>query len=66
MPPDEAIGTGLKIILELIKALNPSDLERVKREIRKQEEENAKRKEAIKKAVVDGDIDAINALLFGE
>lgn len=66
MPPDEAIGTGLKIILELIHALNPTDLERVKREIRKQEEANAEKMEKIKQAVVDGDVDAINALLFGQ
>jgi trehalose-6-phosphate synthase len=66
MPYDEAIGTGLKIVLELIKALNPSDLERVKKAIRKQEEENAEKMEKIKKAVVDGDVDAINALIFGE
>ena len=64
--PDDALSTGLAIVLELIKALNPSDLERVKREIRKQEEENEKKIEKIKEAVVNGDVDAINSILFGE
>lgn len=64
MPVDEAIGTGLKIVLELIKAFNPTDLERVKREIRKRENEIQEKKNKLREAIINGDIDAINALFF--
>ena len=62
----EEIALGFKIILELIKALNPSELEKLKREIRKREEEIVKKNFEIIKAANSGDIDTINALLLGK
>ena len=64
MPVDEAIGAGLNIILELIKILNPSELEKLKKEIHKLEEENEERIRKLKEAIINGDIDAINSILF--
>lgn len=62
----EEIALGFKIILELIKALNPSELEKLKREIRKREEEIEEKMQKIIEAHNDGDIDLINTLLFGK
>jgi len=64
MPVEETIGAGLNIILELIKILNTSELEKLKKEIHKLEEENEARIKAIKEAMANGDIDAINSILF--
>ena len=64
MPVDEAIGAGLNIILELIKVLSPSELEKLKKEIHKLEEENEERIRKLKEAIINGDIDAINSILF--
>jgi len=64
MPVEEAIGAGLNIILELIKILNPSELEKLKKEIHKLEEKNEGRVKALKEAVASGDVDAINSILF--
>jgi len=64
MPVEEAIGAGLNIILELIKILNPSELEKLKKEIHKLEEENNARIKALKEAIISGDIDTINSILF--
>jgi len=64
MPVDEAIGAGLNIILELIKILSPSELEKLKKEIHKLEEENEARIKALKEAIISGDIDTINSILF--
>lgn len=66
MPLEETIGTGLKIILELIKILNPSELKELKKEIQKVEEKNEEETKKLKKAMRDGDIDYINAHLFGK
>jgi len=64
MPVEEAIGAGLNIILELIKILNPSELEKLKKEIHELEEKNDERIKALKEAMASGDIDAINSILF--
>lgn len=64
MPLEETIGTGLKVILELIKILNPSEIETLKKEIHKVEEQNEERLKKPKEAMATGDIDAINTLLF--
>lgn len=59
-------GPALDIIASVIHLLNPSDLERVKAEIRKAEERhNEKRKKALD-AMAASDVDGINALLFGD
>ena len=64
--PESPISTGLQILFEFIKILNPSDLERIKKEIRKREEEIVKIQREITAAIDGGDIDAINMLLLGE
>ena len=66
MSVDETIGTGLKIILELIGILNPSELERLERTIRERKEEIAEKKQKLLKAVAEGDADTINLITFGE
>lgn len=66
MPTESPISTGLQILFEFIKILNPSDLERIKKEIRKREEEIVKTQRELNAAVENGDIDGINMLLFGE
>ena len=66
MPIDETIGAGLNLILEIINILNPTELERVKKEIRKKEKEIAERDKKIAEAIATGDIDALNAILFSE
>jgi len=66
MSVDETIGTGLKIILELIGILNPSELERLERTIRERKEEIAEKKQKLLKAVAEGDADTVNLITFGE
>ena len=66
MPTESPISTGLQILFEFIKILNPSDLERVKKEIRKREEQIVKNQREVTLAVESGDIDSINRLLLGE
>jgi len=66
MPTESPISTGLQILFEFIKILNPSDLERVKKEIRKREEQIVKTQREVTLAVESGDIDSINRLLLGE
>jgi hypothetical protein len=70
MPVSETIGTIADFAVEIIKMINPSELERVKKAIRKHEEELAimeheheKRINRLKQAISDGDIDSINAIL---
>jgi hypothetical protein len=60
------IALGLEVVLELIKILNPSEMEKLKREIRKREEAIAEKKAKLAAALAAGDIDAINNLLFGD
>lgn len=62
MPGEVALG--LQVLLELIKIFNPSELEQIKREIEKREKEIHERQEKIRQAVIEGDVDAINSLLF--
>ena len=66
MSVDETIGTGLKIILELIGILNPSELERLEKTIRERKEEIAEKKQKLLKAVAEGDADTVNLITFGE
>jgi len=58
-------------IIELILAILPflkkkTELDKIKEAIANQEIKNAEEKQALLRAVADGDIDAINALLFGD
>ena len=58
-------------IIELLLAIIPflkkkTDLEKIKEALEKQEIKNVEEKQALLRAVADGDIDAINALLFGD
>jgi len=58
-------------IIELLLAIIPflkkkTDLEKIKEALEKQEIKNVEEKQTLLRAVADGDIDAINALLFGD
>jgi len=59
------IALGLEVLLQFIKILNPSELEKIKKELRKREKEIEERKAKLAAALAAGDIDAINNLLFG-
>jgi formate dehydrogenase maturation protein FdhE len=63
--PDE-ISTALKIILELMSIIKPSDLQKIKNQINKLEKENDEKKEKLTRAIRDNNIDDINAILFGD
>lgn len=70
MPLGDTIGTIADFAVEIIKLINPSELERVKKEIRKREEElreleenHAKRLKRLKEALASGDTDAVIAIL---
>lgn len=60
------VGPALDIVSSIIHLLNPSDLERLKAEIRKAEEAHREREKRGREAVAAGDIAVINALLFGD
>lgn len=60
------IGSVADLIGLIIHTLKPSELERIKAAIRKREKELADDKAKLVKAIADGDVDAINALLFGD
>lgn len=58
-------------ILSLILAVIPlfkkkTDLEKLKKALEEQEIHNAQEKQALLAAVAAGDVDAINAILFGD
>jgi hypothetical protein len=58
-------------IIELLLAIIPflkkkTDLEKIREAVKKQEIKNAEEKQALLAAIASGDIDAINALLFGD
>ena len=63
--PDE-LSSILKLILELLPIIKPSDLQIVKNHIRKQERENEEKKKKLREAIFNNDVSTINALLFGE
>ena len=64
--PISSVGPALDIIASVIHLLTPSDLERLKTEIRKTEEERIERKKKLLEALASGDIVSVNALLFGD
>jgi len=58
-------------IIELLLAIIPflkkkTDLEKIREAIEKQEIKNAEEKQALLRVIASGDIDAINALIFGD
>jgi len=62
------LGIILEIALKLIGILKPAEIDKIKKEIEKKEEENEKTRERLKKALHDGDIPALNSIfsdLFG-
>jgi len=66
----ETVGKIAELAIEIIKVISPTELERVKREIRKREEELKKLKreqeerlERLKEALVVGDVDAVMLIL---
>jgi len=58
-----ALGDIVALITLLLKTLAPDEIQKVKREIEKQEKENAERAAKIKQAIATGDVDALNELL---
>ena len=56
----------LELLLQLIPIMRPSDLQKIKNAIEEREKEINEEKRQILKAMVDGDVDTINHLLFGE
>jgi len=58
------IGLILQLILQLLQILKPSDLQKIKNEIAKKEREIEEKRKKILKAVVEGDINSINSILF--
>jgi restriction endonuclease S subunit len=61
----EEIGLILQLILQLIPIVKPSDLQKIKDEISKREKEIEEEKQEMLRALRDGDIAALNRLLFG-
>lgn len=63
--PDE-ISSIVKLILELLPIIKPSDLQKVKNQINKLEKENDEKKEKLTRALHTNNIADINRILFGD
>ena len=66
MPIAETVEKALEIITMLLPIIKPSDLQKIKNAIEKQEKENEEKRKKIIEAVASGDVDTINALLLGD
>jgi len=60
------IGSVADLIALIIKTAKPSELEKIKAEIRKIEEERIERKKKLLEVLASGDVIAVNALLFDD
>ena len=56
----------LDLILLLLPAIKPSDLQKIKNAIERMEKKHEEKRKKILEAVASGDVDAINALLLGD
>ena len=56
----------LELILQVLPIIKPSQLDKIKNAIEKQEKESAEQKKKILEAVANGDVDTVNSILFGD
>jgi len=59
----EELSLVLKLILQLLPLLKPSELTKLKKQLTEIQEEWNEDKQALLQALEDGDLDAINAIL---